>query len=81
MTPARVGVPVVLCRQVVPESLQNGFEVVVRTGFTTSTRVTAKVSAWKKQLLVGVANMSAEGRRGMAETFPCKEGLYEQIGR
>jgi transposase-like protein len=40
-----------------------------------------QVSAWKKQLLDGAAELFADGRRRKDETSPGEEELYEQIGR
>jgi transposase len=41
----------------------------------------SQVTAWKKQLLDGVAELFADGRRRKEETSPPEEELYEQIGR
>jgi transposase len=41
----------------------------------------SQVTAWKKQLLDGAAEMFADGRRRKEEASPGEEELYEQIGR
>ena len=40
-----------------------------------------QVSAWKKQLLEGAAELFADGRRRKDEPSAEEEELYEQIGR
>jgi putative transposase len=40
-----------------------------------------QVSAWKKRLLEGSAELFADGRRRKEEGSPGEEELYEQIGR
>lgn len=42
---------------------------------------TSQVTAWKKQLLSGAAELFADGRSRQAETSAAEEELYEQIGR
>jgi len=39
------------------------------------------VTAWKKQLLDGAAELFADGRRRKEEASPGEVELYEQIGR
>ena len=40
-----------------------------------------QISAWKKQLLGGAAELFADGRGRQQEAAACEEELYEQIGR
>ena len=40
-----------------------------------------QVSAWKRQLLEGAAELFADGRGRKDEASPGEEELYEQIGR
>ena len=40
-----------------------------------------QVSAWKRQLLEGAAELFADGRRRKDEASPDEQELYEQIGR
>lgn len=42
---------------------------------------TGQVTAWKKQLLEGAAELFEDGRRQRAEQATNEEELYEQIGR
>ena len=41
----------------------------------------SQVTAWKRQLLDGAAELFADGRRRKEEASPGEEELYEQIGR
>jgi putative transposase len=42
---------------------------------------TSQVTAWKKQLLEGAAELFADGRRRRAEAAVDEQELYAQIGR
>jgi transposase-like protein len=42
---------------------------------------TSQVKAWKKQLMVQVAELFADGRRQRAEQAADEQELYERIGR